>query len=501
MKLLIKLEPLLWGLLFAIAHSQLPLYAGNQNICLIHAVANANGGMLSRDWFAGTRDAFPLFTWFSASLIRESPLLIHAAYYVVLGITGTAFWFIICHVTTRSGWRGRTLVMAALTLLFSMELSFRTQNLPALFNSGFWTGGLANQHLLGGVFQPYVFGAFLLAAVALHLNNLPKLAVAFIVAATAFHFSFSLSAGSLLLAMGWNIWREERHLERALAIPIIGGVILVALAVLNLWRFAPTTPDTFARAQAILFNIRLPHHADPRIWWDNLSWLKLGLIGIAVFLCPVRPLRRIILFGIAVAAAGWGAFAFTRSPSIGLAFPWRISVILFPLSLVLVLSAIVEALSTLRIRRVFVTGAVIAATCACLYAALCGAWDLMNVSATRVPQWHAIGAKVRARLQANDVVLIAPHMEEVRLNTGIPVWVDRKNHPCLDTEVLEWRRRVVAAEAWFAGKPQPLETADPAGRIRWVLVDGVIATMPDINGLTLVDRINSYRLYRWDRSK
>lgn len=494
------LESMLWGVLFAIAHSQISLYSGNQNSYLLHAVVNANGGTLSQDWFAGTRDAFPLFTWLSASLIRLSPFLLHAAYYTILTVAGMAFWHIIRHLTPRSGWQGRTLVMAALTLLFSMELNFRTQHLPAPLDSAFWTGGLANQYLLGGIFQPSVFGAFLLAAVALHLNNRPKMAVAALIATTAFHFSFILSAGSLLLAIAWTLWREENQPRLALILTLSGGLALLALATANLWRFAPTSPDAFTRAQSILFTIRLPHHADPRIWWTNLSWLKLALITFAIVLCPARPLRRLMLSGIAVAAVVWTAFAITRSPSLGLIFPWRISVILMPLSLILLASALVERLALPRVGRLLVTITAIAATAVCLYAALCGARGLASLSSTRIPKWHALGAKIRAHLEPHDVILIAPHMEEVRLNTGIPVWVDRKNHPCLDTEVLEWRHRLLAAEAWFSGKPEPLATADPAKHIRWVLVDGAVSTLPDIQGLTLVERINSYRLYRWTRT-
>ncbi len=492
------LEPLFWGLLFALAHSQLPLFSGNQNSYCFHAVVNANGGTLANDWFAATRDAFPLFTLLSASLIRISPLLLHAAFYSILGIAGIAFWFIVHQLTPRSGWQGRTLVMATLTLLFSMELNFRTQRFPAPFNSGFWTSGLANQYLLGGTFQPCVFGAFLLVAVALLLKQRPALAVAALLATIAFHFSYTLSAGSLLLATGWHLWRDTRRPRQAVILTLAGASGLTLFAAMQLWRFSPTTPDTFAQAQAILFNIRLPHHANPRVWWNHLAWLKLGLIAVALLLAPLRPLRRMMISCIAISTLAWAAFAITRSPSLGLLFPWRVSVILIPLSLAILIAASVEFFNSLRITRFLVATTAVVFTVACLYAAMCGVRGLITLSSTQTPHWHALGARVQAHLQPGDIVLIAPHMEEARLNTGIPVWVDRKTHPYLDTEVLQWRHRVLSAESWFKGNPDLLKAADPAGHIRWVLVDDIISTMPDIPGLTLVERINSYRLYRWN---
>jgi hypothetical protein len=224
------------------------------------------------------------------------------------------------------------------------------------------------------------------------------------------------------------------------------------------------------------------------------------LITLALLLAPLRPLRRILIACIAIAALTWAAFAITRSPSLGLVFPWRVSVILVPLSLAILIAAKTEFLNSFRIGHTLVTTTAIVSTIICLYAAKYGVCGLMALSSTHPPKWHALSTRIHAHLQPDDIVLIATHMEEARLNTGLPVWVDRKNHPFLDAEILQWRHRVISADSWFKGNPAPLEADDPAGHIRWVLVDGVITTLPNIPGLTLVERINSYRLYQWNRN-
>src|SRR5438045_9149401 len=45
-----------WAVLFAVAHTQSPLYYSNQNQYLLHGLANAGVGYLNEDWLANTRD-------------------------------------------------------------------------------------------------------------------------------------------------------------------------------------------------------------------------------------------------------------------------------------------------------------------------------------------------------------------------------------------------------------------------------------------------------------
>ncbi len=52
------------AVLFAVAHTQPPLYYSNQNQYFLHGLARAGYGDLGRDWLANTADPTPVFSAF-----------------------------------------------------------------------------------------------------------------------------------------------------------------------------------------------------------------------------------------------------------------------------------------------------------------------------------------------------------------------------------------------------------------------------------------------------
>src|SRR5688572_3588681 len=79
--------PLVWAVVFAVAHTQSPLYFSNQNQYFLHGLAAGGRGDLDRDWLANTRDPTPVFSSAVAVAYRvfgEWPL--QAGYFVLLGV-------------------------------------------------------------------------------------------------------------------------------------------------------------------------------------------------------------------------------------------------------------------------------------------------------------------------------------------------------------------------------------------------------------------------------
>ena len=62
--------------------------------------------------------------------------------------------------------------------------------------------------------------------------------------------------------------------------------------------------------------------------------------------------------------------------------------------------------------------------------------------------------------------LIPVDLQRFRLATGVPIYVDFKSVPYLDTEVLEWQHRMKQCEMWYGsdwsalGRTQELRGAD-----------------------------------------
>ena len=64
-------HPLAAGVLFAVAHTQSPLYYSNQNQYFLHGLAAAGYGHLSDDWLANTADPTPVFSAFVTASYRS----------------------------------------------------------------------------------------------------------------------------------------------------------------------------------------------------------------------------------------------------------------------------------------------------------------------------------------------------------------------------------------------------------------------------------------------
>src|SRR4051794_25973234 len=62
------LEAVVLAILFAVAHTQSPLFFSNQNQYLLHGLALAGVGHLQHDWLANTADPTPVFSWLVACL-------------------------------------------------------------------------------------------------------------------------------------------------------------------------------------------------------------------------------------------------------------------------------------------------------------------------------------------------------------------------------------------------------------------------------------------------
>ena len=62
--------PLVCAVLFAVAHTQSPLYYSNQNQYFLKGVANGTDTPLSHDWLVTTADPVPAFSAFVAFCVR-----------------------------------------------------------------------------------------------------------------------------------------------------------------------------------------------------------------------------------------------------------------------------------------------------------------------------------------------------------------------------------------------------------------------------------------------
>jgi hypothetical protein len=437
---------ILWGVLFTLAYAQSPLYSSNQNQYFLHGLAKAGLGYLSQDWLANTLDPTPVFSGLvslTARVLPWSPIFYHyfgllAGIYIfsLFGILSEIFhiddsqvrrWFTFC-----------TLIFIHSAAVRYLVVRISTQDWAYLFD-----GGVAGQRLLGSVLQPSTFGVLILLSILLFLRRKIVGAVTCLVLAASFHPTYLLSAAILTLVYIGMAFQDTKRLRVPLMIGVGAFLGVLPILVHTSLTFGGTDPGLRARAQELLVNFRIPHHAIPAVWFDGSVIVKIAFILIALTLTRKTRLFPILVWPFGVAVLGTLAQILTGSEVLALLFPWRISTWLVPLSVGAILIRFSESTWTWLAKRV--PDITIMATSMVLAVALAGTGLAKSIQEYRqVMTWsdRPMLSFVAENKTSGEVYLIPLDMQDFRLATGAPAYVEFKSIPYKDVDVLEWYRRV-----------------------------------------------------------
>lgn len=460
---------------FAIAHTQAPLFYSNQNQYLLHGLANGGYGNLASDWLANTKDPTPLFSLGIEWSYRLAGLWpIHAGFTLILIAYFLIAWPLARTLTGLTNTRQALLGFAALfTAAHAAILRLFSVKLTGVDYPWFFQAGVAGQFALGPGLQPSCFAVLLFASLLAYASGRPVLASALAASASWFHATYLLPAA--FLTLGFMAPRlVAREIGNAFRIGLAALLVALPAVVYVLIVFRTDNPGKFAESQMILATIRIPHHAVIARWFDWVAALQLVWIGIGWYAIRCTPLAIPLSIATALAVAlSFVQFA-TNNPTLALLFPWRLSVVLVPLSS-LVLSAhamkrlansrVAEWASGIAFAGLILGGAAIMAF-HLGYAQNESEHELFEAIQRETPSAEVvlIPAKIpsvgsgRGSMSASFTPpprpkpgsnLIPVDLQRFRLMTGVPIYVDFKSVPYAPEEVLEWYRRMKQAESWY----------------------------------------------------
>jgi hypothetical protein len=473
------LRLLFWSLLFGIAYTQPRLYYSNQNQYFLHGLATGGLGFLSDDWLANTADPTPVFSAVVASTYRYAHESLFCLYYIlILGIYFHALLGLFEHL---SGSRATSLMrlsfIALFVVLHSALLRWASAMLFGVDYPWYFQTGVANQYILGAGLQPATFGVLLLLSVSSFLHDRPLMAATWSSLAAVMHSTYLLSAAFLTLAYLYLLVRDQR-IRKTLLVGLWALLLVLPVLVYNLRTFAPSSQQAFAEAQYLLAHIRIPHHAQVDRWLDGIAWAQIGWMVAAMVL--VRGSRLfVILFtsfvlGLAISLVQVG----TGNDTLALLFPWRMSSILVPIATTIFLTRIIRWLSTwlspisLRQERALQMTCIamlLLAAVGGVFITYFGLGYRTNTEELRLLE-HIRDHKATGEVYLLPVELpkltdakkgaaslnfmppprrntqkqiISVDLQQFRLFTGAPIYIDFKSIPYKDVEVLEWDQRLV----------------------------------------------------------
>jgi hypothetical protein len=250
----------------------------------------------------------------------------------------------------------------------------------------------------------------------------------------------------------------------------------VPAAAYTLFTFGSPNPNTFAEAQRILAEVRIPHHAVIDRWFAAPDAVQLVWAAVGLALLRRSPLFLVLLFAAAAGVVLSLVQYETGDHTLALLFPWRISAVLVPVATAAILANVAALLPASRVVEI-ASGVVVLALAAG------GVWVMGTGVGYRTNEAErGLLEYVRTHAGPDDVYLlpvsfpavgtgrgtasttftppprpkpganlIPVDLQQFRLSTGTPIYVDFKSVPYRDTEVLEWQARMRQCEAWYAG--------------------------------------------------
>ncbi len=468
-----------WSLLFGIVYTQPRLYYSNQNQYFLHGLAQGGLGFLKDDWLANTADPTPLFSALVAVTHRYLHESFFYLYYIlILGIYFHAALGIFEHLSgSRATARTRLGFITLFFVLHSALLRWTSAQLLGVDYPWYFQAGVANQYILGAGLQPSVFGVLLVLSVSTFLHDRPFLAVTWSSLAAVMHATYLLSVAFLTLAYLYLLVRDRR-IREASFVAVWALLLISPMLVYALRTFAPSSPETFAEAQHLLAHFRIPHHAQVDRWLDGIAWAQIGWVIAAISL--VRGSRLCVILsvcfvlGLALTLVQIG----TGNDTLALLFPWRVSAILVPIATAIVLTRMVQGLA--------VWFSVAPLWCARVTQTACLALLTLAVVGGVFITYFGLGYRtntqeldlldyIRGNKSEHDVYLlpvevpklttgkrgaaslnftppprrstqkenISVDLQQFRLFTGAPIYIDFKSIPYKDVDVLQWDQRVM----------------------------------------------------------
>lgn len=448
----------LWTILFGIAYAQSPLFTSNQNQYFFFGLARASLPALRNDWLFSTTDLVPVFSWLVTIAVRlfHSPVIFYLAYFLIFALYLYSLYSICLKIfPALNESRGIFLFGFFVTLTHSAALRFLITRLVHPDWEYLIEGGVAGQRLLGDVFQPSVFGVFLLLSVSFFLQRRDIPAILSLAASALVHPTYLLSGAVLTLTYMIIRWRETAGYRHSIRLGLLALILVLPIVVYTALQFSGIPSEINAAGQAIVVDYRQPHHMIIGSWLDARVLVKLLLFGSALWVTRRRPIFPVLWITGAATIFLTTVQGVTQSNTLAMLFPWRFSVILVPLSTTILAAAIVQWLTTrtaffrqksLWVKTLSTAGLVVLAGV--------GAYKFAAAYQSRQQSSEsALFAAVKAIPYEGQVYLIPLKMQDFRLETGMPIVVEYKAAPQSSQGVLEWYERVQEVDHFYSGLP------------------------------------------------
>ena len=313
-----------------------------------------------------------------------------------------------------------------------------------LFHEKSYFTGVAGQAVINQTLQPASFGIFFFISLAFYFHSKIFFSIFFLCIAVYFHPTYLIH--SMFFVAGYLVHNFviKKNIIFFKIILIYSCLILPVIFFLH-HNFIINEANINLLAQKILIEERIPHHAKISHWLSYKDFISIGIIFVGLFLIRTSnfffiPLLVICILSLSISLIQY----FTDNYFIALLFPWRTSVFLIPISSLIIISHLVKRIN-LNIK--FATS---------LFLIVYSLFFIKNILVE-----EKFNKKLNNKndlfvfLKSNekiDLLIIPTYMEDIRLNTSVPVFVNWKLHAFKNNEIIEWHKRIKIVNSFYGSE-------------------------------------------------
>ena len=421
---------LVFSILFALTIQQFPFFKGN-SLHLLHAIKDFDFNKLQNDWIANQTNHLPFFTYFNNIILQVFPIkILHIVHFCLL-VSCSFFLFLICkNEFPNLNKLPLSLIWFSVFILIYHEHSF--------------FGGIAGQDIINEGYQPASFGVLFYIGIFLYLVKKDFYAVLFICLSASFHPSYVLHSGFLLLGISiyYAFTKEYKRLFRIL---ILYAILISPITIYTIYNFLLIDKQLILEGQNILLD-RIPHHALINNWFSYKDVLSILIYIISLFLIYKNKRIFIPLIVLGFLSIFFTLIQFfTENNSLALTFPWRASVFLIPISTMIITSFLIQKFFSNKINlRTF---SIILFTIIFSFFFIKNHF-IKNSNKDFYKKLELI-KKINKNYDSIERILIPVELTYIRMNTGLPIFIDWKHHAFKYSEIIIWKNRINLAEKFF----------------------------------------------------
>ena len=398
---------------------------------LIHSIKHFDTNKLENDWIANQAHHLPVFVKFNYFLIKFfSSKIIYFMHGVLLALCALYLFLISKNLFPKLESRNLTIIWFAFFIILFHENSFFS--------------GVAGQSVIDIGYQPASFGILFFIGIYYFLIKKYFLCILLVCLGASFHPTYVLHSGFLVLGVLSYLILSKNY-QNFFKTLIIYSILILPITLFIIINFLTIDKNLIALGQEILLD-RIPHHADIRYW---LSYKDLFFFVTYIYaLYIVRNKQFFIfflIFGTCPILLSLIQY-FLDVNSIALAFPWRSSVFITPISSVIIFSSWIQKIKLDTRKLKIISFSLLLLTSTFFFIKSHFIKDLNGEFTKKL----ILSKKIKNNFDSIERILIPTNLDYIRMYTGLPIFINWKHHAFRFDQLIEWRQRMDLADEFYS---------------------------------------------------